>query len=172
LTIFVEFIGRKMAELSESLRDVMRGWPTGVAVVTSTFDGQSHGMTVNSLASVSLDPPLIVVSLANQTRTWNLVVASHSFAVTMLDSTQQHISDIFAGKISEEADRFEGFETFTLVTGAPLLKAGRAYLDCTVMQSVLVSKSTLFIGQVKVAQGDLTRAPLVYLNREYHQLTL
>jgi flavin reductase (DIM6/NTAB) family NADH-FMN oxidoreductase RutF len=161
-----------MSDLSESLRDVMRGWPTGVAVVTSQFEGRFHGMTVNSLASVSLDPPIIVVSLANQARTWSLVNASQTFAVTLLDSTQQHIADIFAGKVADDADRFTGLETLSLVTGVPLLKAGRAYLDCVVLQSILLPKSTLFVGEVKAAHGDLNRPPLLYLNRDYHQINL
>jgi flavin reductase (DIM6/NTAB) family NADH-FMN oxidoreductase RutF len=161
-----------MSELSDSLREVMRGWPTGVAVVTSQFNGLQHGMTVNSLASVSLDPPVIVVSLANQTRTWNLVVNSRTFAVTFLDASQQHIAEIFAGNLPEEADRFAGLETLDLVTGAPLIKGGRAYLDCLVMQSIPLPKSTLFIGEVKAAQGDLSRLPLVYLNRGYRQVNI
>jgi len=159
-----------MSDLSESLRDVMRGWPTGVAVVTSQFNEHAHGMTVNSLASVSLDPPIIVVSLATQARTWNLVNASQTFAVTLLDSTQQLIADIFAGKVTDDGDRFAGLETLTLVTGVPLLKAGRAYLDCVVLQSIPLPKSTLFVGEVKAAQGDLSRTPLLYLNRSYHQI--
>jgi flavin reductase (DIM6/NTAB) family NADH-FMN oxidoreductase RutF len=159
-----------MAGISEALRDVMRGWPTGVAVVTSTFKHSSHGMTVNSLASVSLDPPLIIVTLANQTRTWNLVTASRLFAVTLLAADQQHISDLFSGKIPEEMDRFEGLETTTMVTGAPLLIGGRAYLDCTVRQSIALPKSTLFIGEVKSAWGELSRPPLLYLNRGYRKV--
>jgi flavin reductase (DIM6/NTAB) family NADH-FMN oxidoreductase RutF len=159
-----------MVEISDSLREVMRGWPTGVAVVTSTFNGFSHGMTVNSLASILLDPPIITVSLANQTRTWNLVTSSQVFAVTLLDSNQQYISDLFAGKVPEEVDRFEGLETASLVTGAPLLKDGRAYLDCTVMQSITLPKSTLFIGEVKAAWGELSRLPLLYLNRGYRKV--
>ncbi len=161
-----------MSDLSDSLRDVMRGWPTGVAVVTSKFAGLSHGMTINSLASVSLEPPIVVVSLANQARTWNLVNASQVFAITLLDSTQQHIADVFAGKVPEDADRFAGLETLSLVTGAPLLKAGRAYLDCVVLHSIPLPKSTLFVGEVKAAQGDLSRLPLVYLNRGYRQVNL
>ena len=159
-----------MANLSESLRDVMRGWPTGVAIVTSTFDGLSHGMTVNSLASVSLDPPIVTDSLANQSRTWNLVNSSQVFAVTLLDAAQQPLADKFAGKIPEGSDRFEGLETLTLVTGAPLLKGGRAYLDCVVIHTFPLNNSTIFVGEVKFAQGDLNRLPLVYLNRGYRKV--
>jgi flavin reductase (DIM6/NTAB) family NADH-FMN oxidoreductase RutF len=159
-----------MSEISDSLREVMRGWPTGVAVVTSSFNGQTHGMTVNSLTSVSLEPPVVTVSLANQSRTWKLVSASKIFAVTLLDATQQNIADIFSGKVSEDEDRFAGLETMTLVSGAPLLRSGRAHLDCVVLQSIELPKSTIFIGEVRTAQGDLNRPPLVYLNRGYRKV--
>lgn len=158
-----------MVLLSESLRNVMRGWPTGVAVVTSTFNDQKHGMTINSLASVSLDPPLVTVSLANSSRTKALVAASGLFAVTLLDVTQQHIADVFAGKEPEE-DRFDDLELFSLTTGAPFLKAGRAFIDCRVVHKYPMLNSTLFVGEVQAADGDLERPPLVYLNRGYHQV--
>lgn len=161
-----------MTGISESLREVMRGWPTGVAVVTSSFAGTAHGMTVNSLTSVSLEPPIVTVSLANLSRTYELVTQRRAFAVTFLDETQQHIADIFAGKVPEEEDRFTGLETFSLSTGIPLLKAGRAHLDCLVLQSIPLRNSTLFVGEVQAAQGDLSRAPLVYLNRAYRKVNL
>lgn len=161
-----------MSDLSESLRAVMRGWPTGVAVVTSTFNGISHGMTVNSLASVSLDPPIITLSLANQSRTWALVTSSQVLAVTMLDVSQKHIADVFAGKVAEEDDRFKGLETTKLVSGAPLLKAGRAHLDCKVLHMIPLHNSTLFVAEVIAAEGDLDRLPLLYLNRDYRQVIL
>lgn len=158
-----------MAGLSESLRTVMRGWPTGVAVVTSAYKGKKHGLTVNSLASVSLEPPMVTISLANHSRTRALVTESGIFAVTMLDSSQQFISDVFAGKDPEE-DRFDGLETFTLQTGAPMLRVGRGFLDCVVVHTYKMLNSTIFVGEVKAAEGDLTRMPMVYFNRGYHQV--
>ncbi len=158
-----------MTSLSEDLRNVMRGWPTGVAVVTTALDGQKHGMTVNSLASVSLEPPFVTVSLANQSRTCGMVLNSGVFAVTLLDETQQHIADVFAGKEPEE-DRFDDLETFVMQTGAPLLKDGRGFMDCKVAHIYPMQNSTLFVGEVQAAEGDLQRPPLVYLNRGYHQV--
>ena len=160
----------KMTDLSESLRVVMRGWPTGVAVVTSEHNGNRHGMTVNSLASVSLEPPMVTVSLANSARTRALVSSSGFFAVTMLYASQQYLSDVFAGKEPEE-DRFDGLETFVFKTGAPLIKGGRGFLDCVVVHTFPMLNSTIFVGEVKAAEGDLDRLPLVYLNRGYHQVT-
>lgn len=158
-----------MISNSELLRNVMRGWPTGVAVVTTSFDGRKHGLTVNSLASVSLDPARVTISLANQSRTCPMVLASGIFAVTLLDDTQQRVADVFAGKEPEE-DRFDGLELLTLETGAPLLKAGRAHLDCRVVHTYPMPNSTLFVGEVLAGENDLERAPLVYLNRGYHQV--
>ncbi len=159
-----------MTELSEMLREVMRGWPTGVAVVTGFHEGVRRGLTVNSLASVTLDPPRVVVSLANLSKTKALVAASNAFAVTMLDENQQSLADIFSGKNVNENDRFAGLETFTLVSSAPLLKEGRAFLDCKVVQAFSMENSTLFVGEVMAAQGELSRSPLVYLNRGYHKV--
>ncbi len=158
-----------MTSTSELLRTVFRGWPTGVAVVTTVFDGRKHGLTVNSLASVSLDPARITISLANQSRTCPMVLASGVFAVTLLDVDQQHIADVFAGKEPEE-DRFDNLELFTLETGVPMLKAGRAFLDCRVVHTYPMPNSTLFVGEVLAGESDLERAPLVYFNRGYHQV--
>lgn len=159
-----------MGDLSESLREVMRGWPTGVAVVTTAHGGDRHGLTVNSLASVSLDPPTVVFSLGNISRTKTLLMKSGVFGVTMLAEGQQHLADVFAGKTGDDDDRFEGLETFTLVSGAPFLKEGRGFLDCRVVHDFPMANSTMFLGEVIAAQGDPGRAPLVYLNRGYHQV--
>jgi len=59
-----------------------------------------------------------------------------------------------------------------LVSGAPLIKAGRAHLDCKVLNMIPLHNSTLFVAEVVAARGDLDRAPLVYLNREYRQVIL
>jgi cob(II)yrinic acid a,c-diamide reductase len=160
-----------MAELSDELREVMRCWPTGVAVVTSQHTGTRRGLTVNSLASVSLEPPRVVFSISNRSRTLELITRSNSFAVTMLAHDQQYLSDIFAGKVAAEEDRFSGLETFTLSTGCPLLKVGRAFLDCWVVHDFVMPNSTLFVGEVVAARVDPGQAPLVYLNRGYHQVT-
>jgi flavin reductase (DIM6/NTAB) family NADH-FMN oxidoreductase RutF len=159
-----------MTELSDALREVMRGWPTGVAVVTSTANGVRRGLTVNSLASISLDPPMVVISLMNLSRTRALVMESQTFAVTLLDESQQHLADIFAGKVVEDGDRFAGLETFTLSSQAPLLQVGRAFLDCRVVHTYPMTNSTLFVGEVIAAKSDLSRPPLVYMNRGYHQV--
>lgn len=159
-----------MTELPEALREVMRGWPTGVAVVASSINGNRNGLTVNSLASVSLDPPRVVFSIGNSSRTLELIHKSGAFAVTMLDESQQAIAELFAGRTGQDGDRFLGLDTFTLVTGSPLLKVGRAFLDCRVTHEYAMPNSTLFVAEVVAARNQSDATPLVYLNRDYHQV--
>ena len=153
----------------EDLRCAMRQWATGVSVVSAQHDGQRHGMTVNSFTSISLDPPLVLVSLERVTRTHDMVGEAGSFAVTILRHDQREISDTFAGRLTEQSDRFAGLETFTLQTGAPLITGGIAHFDCQVVATYEAGTHTVFIGQVVALNCD-TGDPLLYYNRDYHQL--
>jgi flavin reductase (DIM6/NTAB) family NADH-FMN oxidoreductase RutF len=148
----------------------MRAWTTGVAVVTAVHEGQRYGMTVNSFTSVSLEPPLVVVTLKQLTHTHDLVVKSNAFAVTILAADQKHLSDRFAGKLPEIHDRFDGLELETLALDAPLLKGGLAHFNCRVIQSIPIGENTLFLAEVIAARGEGEGEPLVYHNRVFWKL--
>lgn len=161
---------RLSQQTSENLRQAMRQWTTGVTVVTSRYGEKKHGMTVNSFTSLSLDPPLVSVTLAVGTRTQRLVEQSGVFGVTILNEDQVEISDRFAGRIPEGNDRFDGLETFELVSGALLIRGGLAYLDCKVVHSYAMPASKLYIGEVQAVQIVPDGFPLIYHNRLYHRL--
>jgi flavin reductase (DIM6/NTAB) family NADH-FMN oxidoreductase RutF len=157
----------------DELREVMRFWASGVAIVGAEFDGIRHGMTVSSFTSLSLEPPLVMVSLQKATRTHDLVIGSEAFAVTILDQTQQAVSDRFAGMDTEDDDRFVGIETHTLETGSPLLHHGLAFFDCRLVAQHDAGTHTVMIGEVVAAQfshHDDQNAPLIYFNRDYRKL--
>jgi flavin reductase (DIM6/NTAB) family NADH-FMN oxidoreductase RutF len=154
----------------EKLRQAMRAWTTGVAIVTSIYEGQQYGMTVNSFTSISLEPPLISVTLKQLTHTHDLVVKSGMFSVTILTAEQKELSDRFAGKMPTILDRFAGLQTETISLDAPVFKDGMAYLDCRVVNSMSVGENTLFIAEVVDARGEGKGEPLVYHNREYWKL--
>jgi len=156
---------------SEKLRQAMRAWTTGVAVVTARYEDQQYGMTVNSFNSVSLEPPVISITLKQLTHTHDLVVRSGMFAVTILTSQQRELSDIFAGKLPAIIDRFAGVQTETFVIDAPVLKNGMADFNCRVMNSIPVGENTLFVAEVIAARGEGEGEPLVYHNRLYWKLT-
>lgn len=154
----------------EQLRSAMRQWATGVAIVTATYNGISHGMTVSSFTSVSLTPPQVLISLAQDTRTHALVRESKFFGVTLLAQGQQDISDRFAGRMPDDQNRLAGLETFTLETGVPLLTGGLAHFDCRVIATFTSGTHTIFIGAVLAAQGQPDADPLLYYNREYRRI--
>lgn len=155
----------------EQLRRAMRAWTTGVTVVTAAHDGQRYGMTVNSLASVSLEPPIVSLTLKRLTHTHELVERSGEFALTILSDSQKEISDRFAGKNPEVRDRFEGIETETLELNAPLIKGGLAYFNCRVISSQPIGENTLFIAEVIAAKEANEGNPLAYHNRVFWKLS-
>ena len=159
-----------MTENSEALRKTMRQWTTGVCIVCSKNEAITHGMTVNSFTSISLDPPLISVALKQLTHTHEFIQKSGEFAITILASNQGELSDRFAGKMPGIADRFEGIETERLVIDAPLLKGGIAYLNCRVKHTINAGENTLFIAEVIAARGVGDGDPLVYHNRVFWKL--
>ncbi len=154
----------------DMLRAAMRQWATGVTVVCTQHNGVRHGMTVSSFMSVSLDPPLIIISLEQSTRTCDLVRQAGCFAVTILARDQQGVSIRFAGGEAEGTDRFAGLKTETLVTGAPLISGGLSFLDCEVESSYMFGSQWLFVGRVVALQTWPSSEPLLYFNRNYHQL--
>ena len=155
----------------EKLRAAMRAWSAGVTVVTAVHEGHKHGATVNSFTSISLEPAIITISLQKSARTHELITKSRTFGLTMLSAQQSKISDLFAGKMADVADRFANLETETLVTGSPLLVGGLAWIDCRVVQTFDAGMSTLFIAEVLAAQATGDTQPLIYHNREYWSLS-
>ena len=152
------------------LRGAMREWTTGVAVVTSRWGDSEHGMTVNSLSSVCLDPAMVSVNLAHGTRTQQMVEQSGFFGVTILAEDQAEIADRFAGRIAEEQDRFHGLELYILDSGAAMIRSGLVSLDCRVVQSIALTHSTLYIAEVIAVQHNRAGDPLIYHQRVYHRL--
>ena len=156
----------------EELRQAMRLWTTGVTIVSAEHNNRRHGMTVSSFTSLSLDPPLVLVSLEQVTKTHRLVQQAGYFGVTILDESQKQISDRFAGRITEYSDRFIGLETFTLVSGAPLLAGGLAWLDCRVVVTYQAGNHNVFIGEVLAVKSKADGQPLLYFDRDYRHLDL
>lgn len=155
----------------ENLKEAMRAWITGVAIVTGYHNGEIHGMTANSFNSIALSPPTVMVALRQHTRTQHLVKEGGVFGVSILNTEQVNLAKRFAGQITFDKPRFEDVETFTLVTRAPLIKQGMAFLDCKVVNSFDIGGTTVFLGEVLAAQKNANgHDPLLYINREWRRL--
>lgn len=158
---------------ANNLRETMRLWASGVAVVSTADATCRAGMTVSAFNSLSLSPPTILVCLQKDTRTAEVLPGAGVFAVSILGSDQAAISDRFAGRVplTEGEDRFDGLRLTTGETGVPILADAVAWLDCKVRDIHDGSTHWIVIGEV-VATGHPVdgASPLLYFNRSYHQL--
>ena len=154
----------------DELRYAMRRWTTGVTIVTAQHDGIRHGMTVSTFTSLSLEPPYVMVSLERSTRTHDLVIQSGAFGVTILADNQQPISDSFANSKTELGFRFEGVETFSLMTGAPFIRGGLAFFDCRTIHALDAGTHSVFVGEVVSVKEGGHEPPLVYFYQRYRGL--
>jgi len=152
----------------EQFRSAMRRWATGVTVVTAQYAGHWHGMTVSSFTSISLEPPLVLISLEQGVKTNQMIQASGFFGVTILGAEQNFISERFAGRVPDIEDRFQGLDVITLKTGAPLLADGLAGFDCRVLSVTDAGTHTIFLGEVIALRIGQESRPLVYFERAYH----
>jgi cob(II)yrinic acid a,c-diamide reductase len=151
-------------------RNAMRNWATGVTIVTVNHRGVQHGMTVSSFTSISLTPATVLISLERDARTHDMLIESGNFGVTILSTEQQALSERFAGEQTESENRFEGLNTFTLVSGVPFLEGGLAFFDCRVIRTHGLTTNTLFLGEVLAVQDGAAGSPLLYFNRQYNRL--
>lgn len=121
-------------------------YATGVAVVTAVApDGERVGLTINSFASVSLDPPLVLWSLAKTSPRLGLFSRTGHFAVNILAKSQEDMGRRFA---RPGEDRFAGLDTLAGAGGAPLLPGCLAQLECRLEQAVEGGDHLILIGRV------------------------
>ncbi|MEP2718699.1 alpha/beta fold hydrolase [Pseudophaeobacter sp.] len=130
-----------------ALRDAFGTFMTGVTVVTShDKTGQPLGFTANSFSSVSLDPPLVLVCLANSSRNYAALTQASGFAVNILAEDQKEISNTFA---RPSDDRFAGVSWKVGPQGSPILAGVSAWFDCSMFKTVEAGDHVILIGEVK-----------------------
>ena len=151
----------------QRFRTVMGHFPTGVSVITTKHAGERHGMTANSITSVSLDPVLILACLTCGSRTALAVEQAGRFAVNILGDHQEEISRRFA---KPGMDHFEGLEVHE-AAGVPLLPGCIAYLICSVHDVVQAGDHDIVLGDVEDCDVSPNGGnPLVFFQGGYRTL--
>jgi 3-hydroxy-9,10-secoandrosta-1,3,5(10)-triene-9,17-dione monooxygenase reductase component len=150
-------------------RTVMGQFATGVTVVTALDGDRPQGITVNALASVSLDPPLVMIALDRKRFIIPTIEATRRYAVNVLDEDQQWLSDCFAGaNVTPNRDAFCGAAWHPGSTGLPLLDGAIASLECEVVERFAVGDHFLYVGRVESLGLERPDAPpLLYHRRRY-----
>ncbi|MCU0514730.1 MAG: flavin reductase family protein [Anaerolineae bacterium] len=156
----------------QSFKNVMSRWPSGVSVITTVHEGEWHGFTANSFASVSIEPMLISMSMAKTLHTGTLILTSRIFTVNILRQEQAHLGQRFAGMIPEYKERrFEGLNITLTETGCPLLPDTLGWMSCRVYQAIDVGASTLILGEVIDCYAAEAGEPLLYYRRQWGQFS-
>lgn len=157
---------------SEAYRNALRHFPSGVTIVTIRAGDSVHGLTVSAFASVSPEPPLIMIAIDHRHSAYEMLeVEDAVFAVNILHQDQMELSNRFAWLKDE--DRFEEGEWETATTGAPILAEALAWLDCTIHARYVAGTHTIYIGEVQDSGAPRPEEPpLIYWNRGYRQLQL
>jgi len=149
---------------TEEFVAAMRRFATGVAIVTTSLDGRIHGFTVNAFASVSAEPPTVLICVNRIATAHPLIASSQRFCVNILALDQRRLAERFAG--GEPRSRFEGVAYTIGPSGSPILAGTVAHVDCTVTEELSASTHTIFLGEVLDA-GSRDAEPLGYFNRMY-----
>jgi flavin reductase (DIM6/NTAB) family NADH-FMN oxidoreductase RutF len=151
---------------SDDFKKVMRNWASGVTIVTLRAGEATHGLTVSGFVGLSLNPPLVMISVGEQMRSHNLLEEGQCFAINFLRDDQRAIADRFAGR-NGEADRFEGVHTRSAVTGAPIFEDCLAWLDCRLIDQHRSGDHIIYIGEVVASNVNGSDKPLLYWNGDY-----
>ena len=153
---------------ARTLRDAMGCFATGITIITATApDGAPVGLTANSFTSVSLDPPLLLVCIANTAGTAPVLRSVEHFGVNVLQTSQQAASNRFAGK---GEDRFAATAWSPGETGVPLLDGSLVSFECKRFEVHEGGDHFILIGEVMRAQFEPRRDPLLYFRGKYRRL--
>jgi flavin reductase (DIM6/NTAB) family NADH-FMN oxidoreductase RutF len=157
-----------------AFRAAMRHWATGVAVVTTRSPRGPHGMTVNSLLSVSLDPPTVLISLKRGSRTEGVIQRTGRFTVNVLSAGQHALADRFTRSRAFGEEEFAGVaHRPSPGGGGPELEGSAAVLGCAVTRRIEVGDHTLVVAEAIDVRAEPARGadgPLVYAGRRYRNL--
>jgi len=154
----------------QELRGALGSFATGVTVMTTlTADGERLGATVSSFNSVSLDPPLILFSLARTAQAFAAWEAAEGFAVNILAEDQTEISNRFARALS---DKWSGLAALPgPVTGIPLIPGALVTMECTIFARYDGGDHLIFVGRVvAIERNEETRRPLLFYGSRYRSL--
>lgn len=143
-------------------KEVMGNYPTGVTVVTTVDENNTPlGLTVNSFASVSIDPLLILWSIDKRVSSYESFIKTDKFAVHVLSSDQGDICNLFASK---GTDRFNNCEWNLSEDNLPIISGVSGVLQCKTAKTIEAGDHTILIGEVINIKNE-SKEPLLYHNR-------
>jgi flavin reductase len=154
------------------LRSMMARFATGVTVIAAREGPLLAGMTANAIASVSIDPPLMLASVNRKSETHAAIIGSHAFAISILADGQQELADCFAqSTTAAKLQRFCDAPWREAETGSPILEGAIAYFDCRLIATHPGGDHSIFVGEIVAAGFEEHAEPLIWYASGYRRLT-
>ncbi|MEN8374264.1 MAG: flavin reductase family protein [Gemmatimonadota bacterium] len=155
---------------SAEFRRILGHFITGVTIVTAADSETAEpcGLTANAVASVSLDPPLVLVCVDHSADSHDRIVSAGSFGVNVLSEDQERLSRRFA--TWNTAEKFGGVAFHRGATGAPILDSALAWVECTIWECYAGGDHSIMVGKV-VGGNAREGSPLVYYRGGYGRYT-
>ena len=132
----------------EDFLQAMALWASSVALVTTDGPKGRAGITVSSLCSVTADDPALLVCIHRASRAGDVIAGNRAFCVHLLRDDQAPVSELFAGRMGPDAERFGAGGWTRMATGAPVMEDHMAALDCRLVKEDAWGTHRLFIGEV------------------------
>jgi flavin reductase (DIM6/NTAB) family NADH-FMN oxidoreductase RutF len=153
------------ADPRAAFRRTLGMFATGVTVITTQVEDQVHGMTANAFMSVSLEPPLVLISVDRRARMHGILHEGKRYGISVLGDEQEALSEHFAGRVADGAVEAR----FMLVRDTPLVDGAVAHLVARVVRSYWGGDHSLFLGQVEYARYHEGQ-PLLFHGGRYEHL--
>jgi flavin reductase (DIM6/NTAB) family NADH-FMN oxidoreductase RutF len=150
----------------QGLRTLFGRYPSGVCVVTVDASGQKLGLTVGSLVSLSLDPPVVGFAVSREAALHELLREAGGCAISLLAAGQEWLAQHFARGVPPIA-MWHGVATAEGASGAPLLVGALGWLECALQQELGVGSHTFFVCAVGKSELGEDAPPLVRVRGEY-----
>jgi flavin reductase len=152
----------------EQFKSALSSFATGVTIAATAVGNALHGATANAVMSVSLDPPLIVLSIQQGTRMHGVLQRSDNYALSILAADQKEAARYFADSSQAHGSiAFDIFGAHPGPTGAPLLNGALAHVDCRIVDAYPAGDHTLYIGRVVYAASRTDGEPLLYYRKHF-----
>lgn len=152
----------------DPFREVIGHFMSGVTVITATHDRRDYGMTASAVSSLSLEPPMLLVCLNNQSPTQQAVTRSRTFGVSVLAQGQHDLATQFS---RPTVDKFAGVPITRGIGGLPLIRDALAILECEVSSDVVGGTHRVFLARVVRATAR-PGAPLAYFRGTFGRVEL
>jgi len=150
--------GVAQSPTGDAFRRACSQFPTGVAVITTTADDEHQGSTVNAFTSLTLEPPQVLVCLADTSRTWAAIERSRRFVVNLLSSDQGEVARLFASKDTDKFSRVRHRQG----GAGPLITGTVGHFECDLADAIRDHSHWILVGRVLSLSVEPTLEPLMF----------